>query len=97
MEIFLPTFKLESSFDLSATLANMGMSSAFGQEADFSGMEGTKLLYISGVFHKTWAEVNEEGTAAASAVVEVLESMTWSSAPPAPVFRARPPIHFLHS
>ncbi len=95
VEIFLPRFKLESSLDLSATLAGMGMSSAFGPQADFSGMDGTKLLFISGVFHKAWGEVNEEGTeAAASTVVGVAASAVMKPPPPPPVFRADHPFIF---
>ncbi len=95
VEIFLPRFKLESSFDLSATLARMGMSNAFGPQADFSGMDGTRLLCISGVFHKAWGEVNEEGTeAAAATVVGVVTNAVMEPPPPPPVFRADHPFIF---
>ncbi len=95
VEIFLPRFKLESSFNLSATLARMGMSSAFGPQADFSGIDGTRLLYISGVFHKAWGEVNEEGTeAAASTIVVMRPSAIMKPPPPPPVFRADRPVIF---
>ncbi len=96
VEIFLPRFKLESDFDLSTTLVKMGMSSAFGPQADFSGIDGTRQLYISGVFHKAWGEVNEEGTeAAASTVVGVVASAVMKPPPPSPVFRADHPFIFL--
>ena len=62
VELFLPRFKVESDFKLKATLSKMGMSDAFGPQADFSGMDGTRGLYISAVFHKAWVDVNEEGT-----------------------------------
>src|SRR5437016_2319331 len=42
VHIFLPRFKLESSFDLNATLAGMGAPDAFGPKADFSGMDGRR-------------------------------------------------------
>ena len=96
VEIFLPRFKLESSFKLRDTLAGMGMPDAFGPEADFSGMDGSKFLYISGVFHKAWGEVNEEGTeaAAATGVTMTLMAARPPTAPP-PVFRADHPFIFL--
>lgn len=96
VEIFLPRFKLESKFELNGTLARMGMSDAFTQKADFSGMDGTKSLFISGVFHKAWGEVNEEGTeaAAATAVVARATAIMKPLEPP-PVFRADHPFVFL--
>jgi serpin B len=96
VEIFLPRFKLESRFDrLANTLASMGMPDAFGPKADFSEMDGTRLLYFSGVYHKAWGEVNEEGTeAAAATVVAALGSAAAKPPPPPPVFRADHPFIF---
>ena len=95
VEIFLPRFKLESSFDLNDTLVRMGMPEAFGLKSDFSGMDGTRLLYISGVFHKAWGEVNEEGTeAAAATTVAVGARAIMKPPPPPPVFRADHPFIF---
>jgi serpin B len=96
VEIFLPRFKLESGLNLVPTLASMGMLDAFGQKADFSGMDGTKQLFISGVFHKAWGEVNEEGTeAAAATAVAIRANAIVKAPPPPPVFRADHPFIFL--
>ena len=85
-EIMLPRFKLEYEVKLNDTLEALGMGIAFGGGADFSGM-GTNL-FISEVRHKTFVEVNEEGTeaAAVTAVVGV------KSLPPA--FRVDRPFFF---
>jgi serine protease inhibitor len=94
VEIFLPKFTLESSFDLATTLAQMGMPDAFTPRvADFSGIDGMMDLCISHVFHKAWGEVNEAGTEAAAATVVVVVS-TGSVGPPPPVFRADHPFIF---
>jgi serine protease inhibitor len=63
----LPKFKLETDFYLGSTLASLGMPMAFSQQADFSGMNGSRNLFIDEVIHKAFVEVNEEGTEAAAA------------------------------
>ena len=71
----MPLFELESEFSLDQTLSEMGMPDAFGAEADFSGMTGTRELWVSKVVHKAFVSVDEEGTeAAAATAVVVLES-----------------------
>jgi serpin B len=96
VEIFLPKFKLESSFELNQPLAALGMVDAFNDKSDFSGMDGTKLLYVTGVFHKAWGEVNEEGTEAAAATVVAVatRSAMMKPPPPPPIFRADHPFIF---
>lgn len=85
-EMVLPRFKLEYEANLNDTLEALGMGIAFGGGADFSGMGPN--LFISEVRHKTFVEVNEEGTeaAAVTAVVGV------KSLPPA--FRVDRPFFF---
>jgi len=98
VEIFLPRFKLESGFKLNDMLAKMGMPDAFvWLKADFSGINGNRHdLYISGVFHKAWVEVNEEGTEAAAATgVVMMAASIAERPPPPPVFRADHPFIFL--
>ena len=68
----MPLFKLESEFSLDQTLAEMGMPDAFGAGADFSGMTGTKELWISKVVHKAFVSVDETGTEAAAATAVVV-------------------------
>ena len=69
-DLFLPRFKLEYEKTLNDVLKAMGMRAAFGSGADFSGI-GPGLC-ITEVKHKTFVEVNEEGTEAAAATsVEV--------------------------
>jgi len=82
LELTLPKFKTTSTFSLGPTLEKMGMKSAFKfGSADFSGMDGTKLLYISEVIHKAFVDVNEKGTEAAAATAVVMRA---GCAPPRP-------------
>ncbi|XP_052677584.1 leukocyte elastase inhibitor-like [Crassostrea angulata] len=65
VEVYLPKFKMESEFNLRPYLSAMGMSSAFDEnKADFSGMDKSKNVYISELFHKAFVEMNEEGSEA---------------------------------
>ena len=67
--MILPRFKMEYEVRLNDTLEALGMGIAFGGGADFSGMGPS--LFISEVRHKTFVEVNEEGTEAAAVTAVV--------------------------
>ena len=63
--IRLPRFKTDYDITLNDALKTLGMGEAFSNKANFSGMG--KNFAISQVKHKTFVEVNEEGTEAAAA------------------------------
>ncbi len=67
-EVYMPKFKMEYEITLNDALQAMGMGVAFDPAgADFSGIgRGPRPLYISEVKHKTYVDVNEEGTEAAA-------------------------------
>ena len=63
----LPQFSYDYNTELSGMLSSMGMTSAFDETADFSGMTGSEnQLFISRVLHKTHIDVDTEGTKAAA-------------------------------
>jgi serpin B len=65
--IQLPRFKVEYETSLKSALQNMGMAIAFDSDkADFRNLSTVKA-FIGEVKHKTFVEVNEEGTEAAAA------------------------------
>jgi serpin B len=82
----LPRFGYRSKFDLSETLAEMGMTSAFGSKADLTGMardDAGEALSIDEVVHQSYVSVDEQGTeAAAATAVVVTESATTVSEDP---------------
>ena len=92
IKVYFPKFKFEIKSTLNEPLRNLGMISAFNN-ADFSGMDGTKDLQISAVIHQAFVEVNEEGTEAAAATGVVMG--TTSIGPRIPIFRADHPFVFL--
>ena len=75
LSLRMPKFKLEyGTKELNDTLTALGMGIAFDQiRADFSRMVSLEdlraNLYIDKVSHKTFIEVNEEGTEAAAVTV----------------------------
>ncbi|MFW5692877.1 MAG: serpin family protein [Thermoguttaceae bacterium] len=94
VKVYLPKFTMTTEFQLSGVLAAMGMPDAFRpKQADLSGMDGTKKLFIHEVVHKAFVDVDETGTEAAAAT-GVIVGIT-SVPPPMPVFRADHPFLFL--
>ena len=61
----MPRFEYEYEKELTETLMDLGMASAFSG-ADFSRIEENSPLYIGSVKHKTFISVGEEGTKAAA-------------------------------
>ena len=65
-EIYLPRFTITWEDSLSGPLKKLGMGIAFSSMADFSKISAPGGLAISEVRHKTFVDVNEEGTEAAA-------------------------------
>lgn len=90
--VTFPRFTLAESFRLGEVLQKLGMTSAFDPtRADFSGMDGRRDMFVSGVIHKAFVRVDEEGTEAAAATAVVMARMSaMAPSPPVP-FRADHP------
>lgn len=72
VHVKLPRFKLEESYTLNSNLGSLGVQDLFSHgKADLSGMSGSKDLFISKIIHKSFVEVNEEGTEAAAATAGI--------------------------
>jgi serpin B len=75
VELSIPKFKVEGEFRLAQTLGAMGMKDAVTAGiADFSGMDGSRLLYIGEVIHKSFIEIDEAGTEAAAATAVIMRA-----------------------
>lgn len=74
--IGLPRFKVEDKMELQNQLKAIGLAIAFDPDrADFSEMANTaERFFISEVIHKTFMEVNEEGTEAAAVTAVVMRA-----------------------
>ena len=74
--IQLPKFKLENKYLLNKVLKQLGMEIAFDKgKADFTIMNKSGGIYIDEVLHKTFVQVDEEGTEA-TAVTSVSFGVT---------------------
>jgi serpin B len=94
VQVSMPKFTLNTKYALVDNFKGMGISSAFNPDvADFSGMDGTKNLYITGIFHQAFVAVDEKGTEAAAATGITIG--TTSMPPPPEIFRADHPFVFL--
>ncbi|XP_074843868.1 leukocyte elastase inhibitor-like [Carettochelys insculpta] len=70
--VHLPKFKLEDSYDLKSDLSGLGLQDIFDSgKADLSGMSGARDIFLSKIVHKSFIEVNEEGTEAAAATAAI--------------------------
>ncbi len=66
LTLFMPRFKCEYEIKLNDILVNLGMGIAFTGQADFTKINPDGDLFISEVKHKTFINVDEEGTEAAA-------------------------------
>jgi serpin B len=82
-EVDLQVPKFAVSYDLSLVdpLTELGMTDPFTGAADFSGIDGTRDLFISDVFHKAWVSVDEAGTEAAAATAVVISLVAYPGPP----------------
>ncbi len=86
--VSMPKFRLEYELNMNDVLSSLGMEIAFDPNAaDFTNMYAPGGVFINKVKHKTFVDVNEEGTEAA-AVTSV--EMNLTSAGPGPIVIDRP-------
>ncbi|QDT28884.1 serpin family protein [Gimesia panareensis] len=95
--VSLPRFRLEKEYDLNAPLESLGVKQAFQPKAaDFFGMsDDPEGLFIGSVLHKTFVEVNEQGTEAAALTEMIMVGGCARDEEPPKVFCADHPFLFL--
>ncbi len=93
VSLALPKFKTESAFDLNEPLQALGIVAAFRPEAaDLSGIADVThdRLFVSDAIHKTYIDVDENGTEAAAATAIGFAAAGIMQGPPPP-----PPLPFI--
>lgn len=69
----LPKFKYEYFLSLKKPLQKLGMKQAFSSQANFSNMT-SKAVNIDDILHKTYIDLNKDGTEAAAVTAIVMEA-----------------------
>lgn len=89
VNVKMPKFRAEYSAQLIDTLKKMGVKDAFDSKtADFSSLIENRDAYIATVVHKTFIEVDENGTRAAASTLVGADTMSLME--PYSVFLNRP-------
>ncbi|MFK7931600.1 MAG: serpin family protein [Myxococcota bacterium] len=83
LAVALPKLEMKSEAKLKKPLSNLGMPTAFGAGADFSGMAESAALTIDEVYHQAYVRIDEEGTEAAAATAVVMTDSADPGQPPA--------------
>jgi len=95
LELYLPKFKLEDSLQLKETLSNLGMPEPFQIGSDFSGMDGSRELYLAKAIHKAVIDINEKGSEAAAATSMMMANYcSFLPVEPPKVFKVNRPFLF---
>lgn len=77
VNVKMPKFRVEYSTQLIDTLKKMGVKDAFDSKtADFSSLIENRDAYIATVVHKTFIEVDENGTRAAASTLVGADTMS---------------------
>lgn len=90
VDIHFPKFKYAYEIQLNDVLTDMGMGVAFTNLADFTGINREGNLNIDYVKHKSFIEVNEEGTEAAAVTIVAMERNSVNDTPKIPFYVNRP-------
>jgi|GEM_PF-139539 len=102
----VPKFRLEESYELEEVLAELGLATLFRSSKEIGGADLTGILdgpsdgmSISRVIHKTFVDVNEKGTEAATATLALAKTDSEANrkelVPFIPEFTADRPFLFL--
>lgn len=71
VRLALPRFRQQAGYDLVPVLRGLGVTDAFGGQADFGGITGAERLRLGVVAHSAFIDVDEQGTEAAAATAAV--------------------------
>lgn len=92
--ISMPNFTFENEMNLTSRLQDMGITTAFGDLADFSNM-GDMPISISSVLQKSKIELTESGTEAAAVTAIIFDNAAIIEKPEPKVVDLDKPFYFI--
>ena len=93
----LPKFSYEYENELSQELIDMGMPTAFSEAADFTRMNAAdNKISIGEVLHKTFIDLDENGTKAAAATIVKMRDKAMPLSPEKEIVFDRPFIYCIY-
>lgn len=101
VDLWLPRWKFTSGLSLGSALESLGMTTALGEKADFSGMAARRPadppIAIDRVLQQAFVEVDEVGTEAAAVTAVAMAELTSAreDEPERVVFRADHPFAYV--
>jgi len=90
ISVAIPQFQVATNADLQKALSELGMSTPFSSEANFSGMTPKQPIGLSRIVHEAAVEVQEEGVRSTAGTGAVNEPLV----PPVAIFKADHPFLF---
>jgi len=67
VDLTLPKFTFSSRYDLNKPLQDLGMEDAFDSNANFTGIDGMRDLFLNKVVHQAFFALDENGVVASAA------------------------------
>lgn len=96
LALAMPKLEFRAGGSVKGALQDLGVKTAFTQQADLSGMAmNPGDLMVSDVFHRTWIALDEVGTEAAAATGSVVKLTSLQTGTPTEVKVDRPFLFFV--
>lgn len=91
VNVKLPKFTQNNRLDLKLALEKLGMEEAFGNDANFQGIDGMRSLMLDHVIHETLISVDEQGILASAVTTAPMHLKNASPETPPTLFSADHP------
>ncbi|MBS3904171.1 MAG: serpin family protein [Simkania sp.] len=96
LDVQLPNFCLRKRYDMQQPLKALGMAAPFMSNADFSGIDGSKDLFLSKAIHEAYFHLDEQGVEASAASIATFHVTATGPSKESPIaFTANHPFLFL--